>query len=374
MKKKLVIAILMALIVLTGIVQVYAQTEYESVKAQVVEDKGTQEVKQEDGTTKKTQSTEVRILEGEYENEEYEMEYVLTDDVESVNAKPDLKENDSVIVNIQEKDGEISSIQVQDIVRHNYIIYMGIIFLVLILIIGRKKAIRPILIFLIIVATVYFIFITNIQEGANIILMSVITSFIITLATSVIINGFNKKMLMVVICAIIEIGISGIFVYVLFDILKLSGEMMNVEISNISINIKSLVCSGAIITCSGVCTMLAGLIINYLENIKKADQGITVRALFICGLDKGMDIITKIIGILVLLYLCGAPTLVTFITEEGFNNETVLTIISYLFIVSISAVITVPVASIIYSVLNKNKMFYKVKSDNIIKGQRSLKL
>lgn len=374
MKGKLVVSILIILVALTSIVSVYAQSEYEGVKAQIVEDKGVQETKQEDGTIKKTQSTEVRILEGEYENEEYEMEYVLTEDANSINAKPDLKENDSVIVNIQEKDGEVSSIEVQEIVRHNYIIYMAIIFLILLIIVGRKKAIKPVLIFSIIVASVYFIFINNIQKGVNIILMSIVTSFIITLALSIVINGFNKKMLMVVICSVIGMGVSGILVYILFDILKLSGEMMNVEISNISINIKALVCSGAIITCSGVCAILAGLIIKYLEGIKREEQDISVKQLFICGLDKGIDMVTKMIGVVVLLYLCGATTLVTFVTEEGFNNETVMTIISYLFIICTCAVITIPVASIIYSTLNKNKMFYKTKSDNIIKGQRSLKL
>lgn len=374
MKGKIILSVLIVLVTLLSINFVYAQSETEEVKAQIVEDKGIQEIKQEDGTIKKTQSTEIRILEGEYENEEYEMEYILTDDVDNINAKPDLKENDNVIVSIQEKDGEISSIEVKEIVRHNYIIYMAIILFVLIAIVGRKKAIKPILIFGIIIVSIYFVFITTILKGANIIVMSIVTSFVITLALAVIINGLNKKMLMVVICSIIGMGISGILSYILFDILKLSGELLNVEISNISINVKALVCSGVIITCSGVCALLAGLIIKHLEGIKIENQNITVKELYIYGIEKGMDMVTKMTGGIALLYLCGATTLVTFVTEQGFNNETVMTIFSYLFIICICAIITIPIASIMYSTLNKNKMFYKTKSDNIIKGQRSLKL
>lgn len=374
MKKKIVLSILIILVTLTNANFVYAEAETEEVKAQIVEDKGIQEVKQEDGTIKKTQSTEIRILEGEYENEEYEMEYVLTEDVESINSKPDLKEKDSVIVSIKEENGEISSIEVQEIVRHNYIIYMVIILFTLIAIVGGKKAIKPILIFGIIIVAVYFMFVNTILKGASIVIMSIVTSFVITLALSIIINGLNKKMLMVVICSVIGIGLSGILSYILFDILKLSGELLNVEISNISIDVKALVCSGVIITCSGTCTLLAGLIIKFLEGIKREEQDITVRELYIKGIDKGMDMVTKMTGGITLLYLCGATTLVTFVTEEGFNNETVMTIFSYLFIICVCSIITIPIASIIYSTLNKNKMFYKTKSDNIIKGQRSLKL
>ena len=65
---------------------VYAENEVINVKAKVVENKGIEEIQKENESTKKVQNLKVRILEGEFENEEYEMQYIITEDTKDITS------------------------------------------------------------------------------------------------------------------------------------------------------------------------------------------------------------------------------------------------------------------------------------------------
>ena len=63
MKTKVTL-IAIILMVILNIIPVYAQDDYNSVEAKVVENKGIEEVEGENSIIKKVQNVEVRILEG----------------------------------------------------------------------------------------------------------------------------------------------------------------------------------------------------------------------------------------------------------------------------------------------------------------------
>ena len=70
------------------------------------------------------QNVTIRILEGEYENEEYEMSYIISENVEdSITSNIELKKDDNVLVNIEEKDGEVTNITYKEKIDRNYILY-----------------------------------------------------------------------------------------------------------------------------------------------------------------------------------------------------------------------------------------------------------
>ena len=112
--KKYISIILLIILMLTIASPIYAENESESetinVKAKVVQNNGTEEIVNENEPTKKVQKVLVRILEGEYENEEYEMEYLISKDIEDVTANMELKENTNILVSLEEKDGEVTNI------------------------------------------------------------------------------------------------------------------------------------------------------------------------------------------------------------------------------------------------------------------------
>ena len=353
----------------------YANSEYNNVEAKVVKDLGIKEVKKDDGTTQIVQGVTIRILEGDYKQEEHDVEYVLKEDIDnSNNSKDKLMENNKILANIQEENGEITSINIQEIVRQNNIIFMILIFLILVLIVARKKGIKLILISIFTVLSIYYIFVCSISKGWNLLLMSFITALCINIFVSMILNGISKKTDIIVLCSMLGVIISGIIAFIYFKFMQLSGEILNVSIFNISLSIKELLYSGVILSSCGICLYISSAISNYLEGLKEEDKNINWKQLFKLGIEKGTNLITNIIYIPILLYLCSAITLLIIYISNSIYSPNISIIIAYLVNISIGGIITIPITSFLYSFLNRNKIFYKVKSDNIIEGKRSLKL
>ena len=367
MKKYLFKTIIIILCLTIGVaVPICAKSEYTNVEAKVVENHGTTQVKQDNETVQEVQNVTIRILEGEYEDEEHNAQYILSDNVENKNSKDALEEENRILVNIQEDEGEITSIVVQEIIKQYDITYIILLFIVLLIVIGRKKGIKPIIISILTVLAIYFILINSISKGWNLLLMSVVTSLVIQILTSIIINGIGRKSTIVVLSSIIGVGISGVIAFVYFKITQISGNILNVSIDHIHLDIKQILYSGVILSSTGICLYISSTIATYLENIKKEDKSVGWKQLTKMGIDEGMNQITNIVSIPILLYLCSAITLIAIVTSNNSHNETIAIIIEYLVNICVGGIITVPVIAF--------KIFFKTKSDNIIEGQRSLKL
>lgn len=262
--KKLISIILLITFITIIALPVKAENEVINVEAKIVENKGIEEIQKENEPNKKVQNLRVRILEGEYENEEYEMQYVITDDIEDITSNVELKEDQGIIVSLEEKEGEVINISYEDTINSNYILYIiGAILIILLLIISRKRAI---IIYLLTIVLVGVIVILSLQNGWNLILISSILSFLITTTLFVSINKFNKETLVMIIRAILGIAISGVLIYLLFDIMNL--QSLNIKVTEKLVDIKSLICSATILFSCGIYNSIAisGQYIFYASN------------------------------------------------------------------------------------------------------------
>lgn len=261
--KKIISIILIIAFVLTIAIQVHAEEKI-NVKAKVVESSGTEEIVKENEPTKKVQNVRIRILEGEYENEEYEMEYIITEDIESLTSNAELKEDQSLIVSLEENEGEVVKVSYKDTISSNYVLYiMGIILIIILLVISRKRAI---IIYLITIILVGIMIILSLQNAWNLIMVSSIISFIITAILFISINKISKETILMIIRAILGIAISGILIYILFDIMHL--QSINIKITEKLVDIKSLICSATILFSCGIYNSIAisGQYIFYANN------------------------------------------------------------------------------------------------------------
>lgn len=262
--KKIISIVLIIAFILTIAVPAKAENEIINVEAKIVENKGIEEIKKENQPTKKVQNLEVRILEGEYENEEYEMQYIITEDIEAITSNVELKEEQKIIVTLEEKEGEVISVEYEDTVNENYILYIvGAVLILILLIISRKRAA---IIYLITIILVGVIVIFSIQNGWNLVLVSSILAFLITTILFISINKLNIDTLGMIIRAILGIAISGVLIYILFDIMNL--QSLNIKITEKLVDIKSLICSATILFSCGIYNSIAisGQYIFYANN------------------------------------------------------------------------------------------------------------
>ena len=245
MKTKVTLIVIILMVIL-NIIPVYAQDDYNNVEAKVIEIKGVEEVKGENGIIRKEQNVEVRILEGEYENEEYEMKYIISENVDGLTSNEELKKDDIIIVSIKEQNGEIININYNKTVNKNYGLYIVLAILVILaLAIARKNAIKPLIVFIFTTLLISGAFILSIKQKWNLILVSSIISTLVTIVIAIKVNGINKKTGVIIACSAVGTAIAGIVNYLLFDIMKITNA--NIKIAESFINIKSLFVSATVL-------------------------------------------------------------------------------------------------------------------------------
>ena len=253
MKKYLITIILFVVIISSVTITICAENETVNVKAKIIENKEIEEIQKENEPTKKVQNLLVRILEGEYKDEEYAMVYIISKDIEDVTANIELKENDNILVSLEEKDGEVTNITYVEIIESSYILYIiGTILILILLITSRNRAS---IIYLLTIVLVGIIVILSLQNGWNLILVSSIISLLITIILFISINKMKKETIIMIIKAILGIAISGILAYLLFDIMNL--ESINIKVVDRRVSIKELICAITILFSQGLYNAIA---------------------------------------------------------------------------------------------------------------------
>lgn len=375
MNKKIIAIVLLILIISAQFITLYAKDEFANIKAKVVKLDKIEDVAQDEeaSTTKRIQKVTIKILEGEYENEEYELDYTISENINNKNSKAQLKDNQVIFVTIESNDGEISNVKVIESSKQNYFIYMIVFSCLLILLIGKKKAIKPLILFSFLVLYM-FLYVISVKNNSNIIFMTFVFSTLINITITISMNGFSSKTISSMFSCLVGSFLSGIIIFTLYNVTGLNGNIMNVEIGNVAIGLKELIASGVILTSTGICSISASVLTKELEGLKVLNPEIKVKELYKKGNEKGIEHITKIFSFIILIYLCNSMLLVSYIQNYTINNENIFITILYLFSIFISSLLIIPIVSFTYVELNKYKIYYKTKSSNIIDGQRSLKL
>lgn len=353
------------------------------VKAKILEASDRYE-KEEDGTTKYYQDLTLRIIDGNRKEERVDATYELTYDTITKDIEKEYKEGDIIYLEITEKDGEISNIEVGDLVRQNYILGLAIFFLISLIIICGKKAIKPIAGIAIIIAAIYIIFALNAFNGFNAILLSIGTAIVIMGLIFIINIGVNKKALSASIGTIGGVLIAGALTILLWYLARLTGDFNTAFLSltgqSEKLNMMHLLFAGTIIATLGACMNIAMIISIKLGEIKTENPTMGLKELFKNGMKLGKNKIGSIINTVLLVYLGTSVSLIILNMIESTNfihliNEPTISSVIISFIAScVGIVYTIPLTSIIFAFVYKDKQIYKVKSDNIVEGKRTLKI
>ncbi len=362
-----------------------AMQNAENIKAKVIEAGEKYERDNATGGKEFVQNVKVKILEGDKKDEKFDTVYVLTYDIDNKIVGYKLKEGNTVYVRISENSGE-TEIVIQDVVRQKYIFWLVIFFFASIILVGRKKGIKAIIGLIITVVAVLFVLLMTIFKGYNAILVSVGTCFVITVLTFAVIGGWNKKTISAALGTIGGVVLAGIIASIVSYLAKLSGGgkeeaiMLSVAATNVTFNFRHLLFAEIIVSALGACMDVGMSIASSLSELKMKKPDMTAKELFKSGMNIGGDmigtmtntLILSFIGsslLLILLYMASSLSVTEVINIEAIATETVCAISG-----SIGIVYTVPITAAIFAIFNKDKEIYKVKSENIVEGKRSLKL
>lgn len=360
-------------------------TSEENVKAKVIEAGDTYERENGSGGTETVQDVKVKILEGKNKDEKFSATYVLTYDLDNKIVGYKLREENTVFVGVSEENGNVK-VTIQDIVREKYLIGLVVFFFASIILIGRKKGLKSILGLVITILAIFFILVATIFKGYNAIIVSIGTCFLIIVLTFAIIGGWNKKTFSAALGTLGGVVLAGVIASITGYLAQLSGAgkeeaiMLSVASKDVVFNFRELLFAEIIVSALGACMDVGMSISSSLSELKMKNPSITAKELFKSGMNIGGDmigtmtntLILSFIGsslVLVLLYMSSSIKFIDVINIEAIATEAVCAIAG-----SIGIVYTVPITAIIYAFMNRDKEIYKVKSENIVEGKRSLKI
>lgn len=362
--KKIIYALIMVIIFSTGIVygEELEEVTFLTEKARVLEIIGLEEIG-EDHFDGQIQHVEVEILSGKYKGQTFHVENGLSDNV-AYNIL--VKKGDKVVVAIEEEgiNGEVE-VFISDYSRGDYLLYLTLIFVVLILLIGRTKGVRAIISLTLTMGSIVYILLPLILKGVDPVPISIAISIGVTVITIFLVGGINSKSISAIIGTSIGVVIAGIISYVIGSQINLTGlsaeeaTMLMYIPQEISFNFSNLLFSGIILGALGAVMDVGMSISSSIDEIYKANNELTTKELFDSGMNVGKDIMGTMTNTLILAYAgTSIPLLLLFMAYETsivkiMNMDIIATEIVRSLSGSIGLILTIPITAIIASTLVK---------------------
>ena len=332
MRKKILIAvsIFLGMIIFlnssyTIIEKVQDENIFQNTPAVIIEDKGIENTEEETNemSSGRVQNLVVEVLSGEKKGNKYNATYTVSAREDSTFKFDILKVGDKVYLTIDERMEE-PLVYVSGIQRHTALAVLAIIFLLSIVIVGRKKGVKTIISLAITIAIVFFWALPRIINGASPLWVAIAVSSVITIVTYIIISGFNKKTVAAILGTVGGLLLSVLVVLIFGYVTRLSGlneETMYLFFlpQGIKFDLVEIIFAGIIIGALGACMDMAMSIASALEEIKKENPSAGKVTLFKAGMNIGKDVMGTNTNTLILAYVGSSLTILILYMAYGMS-------------------------------------------------------
>ncbi len=329
----------------------------EIFKAKVIEIIEDSESIRDDGSVAINQKLKLKGLDGSFKNKEIIFDGTKFDVLSAIKYKI----NNKVLVNYSQGPDNEDNFYVIGFDRSNAIYLLVIIFVLIVLIVGKFKGLRSLItLFFTFIIILKFI-IPKILAGSNPLFITIIGSFLILILAIYITEGIKRTSTIAIFSILISLVIIGLFSIWFTAIIKLTGFASEESIYLISIfggdiNLNGLLLAGIIIGALGVLDDVAISQVVVVEELKKANSELSKSQVYHKAMKVGISHLSSMVNTLFLAYAgASLPLLILFsINEPPFltfsqiiNNEIITTEIVRTLIGSIGIVLAVPISTLI---------------------------
>ncbi|OQY09594.1 MAG: YibE/F family protein [Fusobacteriia bacterium 4572_132] len=343
--------------------------EYEVVKAKIIEitlDETKEERKniplQSD---RRYQHLKIKLLSSSHKGETY----TVQNTIEMINPyKLIFTKKDKMLLRMfEDKEGNITSLQVYEKMREKYVYFAIIAFLILLGIIGGKNGIKSILSLIFTGLIICFALLPLILNGYNPILVSTIICIITTIITLILIVGKNRKAVSAILGTAFGLIISGLIVFMIGNASSLTGlgseeaQMLAYIPQNINLDFKGILYAGILIGALGAIMDVTVSISSSMWEVENAHPKIKTKELIKSGLNVGKDIMGSMSNTLILAYTGGALHLMLLFNAfnlkfvEIVNMDVIASEIIRAIAGSIGLIMAIPLTAFISGMNRQNK-------------------
>ena len=221
-------------------------------------------------------------------------------------------------------------------VRINYVLILGAIFLVLVILFGKRTGLNSVVSLGFTCGSVFFVFIPAILAGRSIYLTTIFVCVYAIISTLLIVIGPRKKAFAAILGCLGGVLLAGLIMFTMNIILNLTGFvdeetqfLLLLPLEN-PIDLRAIIFAGVIIGSVGAIMDIAMSISSSLWELKTAGGASDFKKLFESGINIGKDTLGTMLNTLILAYIGSSLSLILLLAAhttslmELFNLEMVL--------------------------------------------------
>ncbi len=263
--------------------------------------------------------------------------------------------------------------QFTNYVRTNYIIWLGIAFVALLLFFGRMKGFNTLVSLLFTCLAVFVVFVPAVISGENIYIWTIVICIYTILMTILIVNGFNTKSFMAMLGCIGGVFVAGVLTLIMNIVLKWNG-IMDADCQRLilefpDMDLLGIIFASVTIGAMGAVMDVAMSMASSLHELKLKAPSITSKELYKSGMVIGRDMMGTMANTLVLAYI-GSALEVTVLQViyngslfELMNKEKIILEVMQAIIGSFGILLAIPFTAFICSVFYKNLKIQKLENN-----------
>ena len=329
--------------------------QVDTFEAEVIEIISTDNKPREDGSSFEQQDLRLRVLSGRLKGQE--VVYYGVSDIEVANANI-YQIGDKVFVDSYVDETGQTVYYVVDFVRSGPLIWLTIIFVLIVLLIGRIKGLRALLGLLISFFIIIKLMLPPILAGGNPFVISLVGGVIILTCIIYLSEGFRRKSHIAILSVLLSLAVTAILSVIFTTLTRLSGMAQEessflIGATATAINFRGLLLAGFIIGTIGVLDDIIIGQIEAVEQIKEINPALPAKKVFNSAYKVGNAHLGAIINTLFLTYVSTSlPLLLLFIINADqasparlFNMEIISTEIVRTLVGSIGVILSMPIAT-----------------------------
>lgn len=214
--------------------------------------------------------------------------------------------------------GELRHVYLQDYVRDVYLYLLAGLFVLVMLVIGRRKGLYTVVTLSLTVLAIFKVLLPMLLAGYSPIAATVAVAAVVSLVTVVAISGLHRKTLAAVIGTVGGVLVAGLLSLLVGNLTRLTGfsseeAQMLAFMEGGPLDVRGLLFAGIIIGSLGAVMDVAVSISSAVHEVYCADRNKCASELFISAMNVGRDVMGTMANTLILAYVgTAAPLLLLF--------------------------------------------------------------
>ncbi|KAB2953935.1 YibE/F family protein [Heliorestis acidaminivorans] len=268
-----------------------------------------------------------------------------------------------VIYGVLDQNNELQEIYIQDLVRERPIFLLAFLFVATLLVLGGLKGLGAIFTVILTGLLIWFGLLPAVLKGYNPLLGAIIVCMLVSILSTPMIAGFNRKSLSAVIGTISGVFIAGILAYyagfqsrivgIEFDYINL---LLNIP-NEVHLDLRGVFFAGVLIGSLGAVMDTGMSVASSMREIVAAHPKITFKELWKAGMNVGKDVMGMMSSTLILAYAGSAlPLLLLMVAYETpalklLNSDLIVSEIIRSLAGSIGLCLSIPITALVASYL-----------------------